>query len=333
MRRRATRLFARIVDPVNIDAAWRATRRGKRRSVGAATFAVREEHAVHTVAVLLAAGRWRPGEYRTWIIRRPKPRLIAAAPFADRVVHHAIHRVLAPVLLRSFITDTYACLPGRGTHRAVLRFQQGLRNFRWVARVDVRRYFLEVDHRIALELIAHRVDDPPLFRLLEHILASGARLYADAAIHSALGLEGAYEPAPGKGLPIGNLTSQLVANVYLDGADHFAKRVLGVPLYLRYMDDMVLFGDHHGELCRQVAALIDWLARERRLEARPKGEAAMSTRGAYTFLGYTVDRARRRVAGRTLRWMRARLKAAARSPEDLEALEETLAATIQGLLF
>ena len=296
--------------------------------------AAREEEALRFLTAALLAETWRPAGYRTWVVRRPKPRLIAAAPFADRVVHHAIHAELAPVLQRSFLPETFACQPGRGTHRAILRFQEGLRHFRYVARVDIRRFFLEIDHGVVLGLLDRRVDDPPLRRLIEHLLASGSGLYADPAIQALLGIAGAYAARPDKGLPIGNLTSQLLANAYLDGADHHIKRDLKIPFYIRYMDDLVLFDDSEKRLNTQVADLLVWLQAQRKLEARFKGEVVQRTSGVFTFLGYTIDRERRRLGAATLRRMRARVRQAAlEDGVDGDEIEARWVATLKGLLF
>lgn len=147
-----------------------------------------------------------------------------------------------------------------------------------------------------------------------------------------------YTPRAGKGLPIGSLTSQLFANLYLDEVDHRIKRQLRVPAYVRYMDDLTLFGDRRGELRAQVADVIDWLGRARRLELRIKGGGPLPTRGAHTFLGYTVTRDERRVARRTVRRIRGRLKSAVRSGqhrgEDAQVeLAQRLRATVKGLVF
>lgn len=334
MKSKTSGLFDRLVQPEGLDAAWREARRGKRRSVGAAQMAAREEEAIHGLAAILAAERWFPAGYRTWIVRHPKPRLIAAAPFVDRVVHHAVHAVLAPVLQRSFLPETFACLPGRGTHRGVLRFQAGLRRHRYLARIDIRRYFLEIDHGIVLALMDHRIDDPPLRRLVVRLLESGRDLYADPSLQAALGILGVYQHRPDKGLPIGNLTSQLFANAYLDGADHLIKRELKIPFYIRYMDDLVLFDDQPRRLGERVGRLLEWLRVERRLEARCKRAVVERTTGAFTFLGYTVDRAQRRISGATLRRMRARLRdLVLQGTLEHEAIEETWAATLKGLMF
>jgi retron-type reverse transcriptase len=334
IRRRATFLFPSVTDPITLDRAWRAARKGKRRTRGAAAFAAREDEHLARLAETLRDGSWRPGGYRCWVIRRPKPRLIAAAPFADRVVHHAVHRVLAPVLERSFLKDTFACLPGRGTHRAVLAFQQGLRRHRWVSRLDVRRFFLEIEHDRVLSLFDARVQDPPLRRLVGQILSSGDGLYADPQRLADLGLSTAYVPQAGKGLPIGNLTSQLFANALLDAVDHRIKRHHRVPVYVRFMDDLALFGDDPVQLARQAADVVAWLQRERGLVARHKGAPVQTTRGYHGFLGYTVDRARRRVAAASMKRMRARLTAELREGGlDGDAMEEALRAWMLGVLF
>lgn len=335
---RAEGLFARLVERENVWRAWLDARRGKARRPDVARFARHATAEVDRLAAALAAEAWRPGGYRRFIIRRPKPRLIAAAPFRDRVVHHAIHRVLAPVLTRRFASESYACLPGKGTHRAVLRFQAGLRHHRAVVRLDVRRYFLEIDWAVLMAIIARSVNDPPLMRLLAQVLDSGRHLYRDPTTLSSLGLLDDYAPAPDKGLPIGNLTSQLFANLYLDAIDHRIKRRHRAPAYVRYMDDLAIFGDDRARLREQAADVIEWLGRERRLTLRVKGGGPLSTRHAHTFLGYTVTRDARRVARRTVRRVRGRLKHAVRSGAagDMEqhaAIAEQTRAIIKGLVF
>lgn len=235
-------LFGAVCSDDNLRAAWREARRGKRYRRDAAAFALDEERERRALVQALRSGRWRPAGFRVWPIRDPKPRLIAAAPFRDRVVHHALHRVIAPHIERGFRPESYACLARRGAHRAVIAFQAALRRWPVVARLDARRYFLEIRWPIVRSLVARRVADRGVLALVDAVLASGAGVYADPAVLSIVGLRDAYTPEPAKGLPIGALTSQLFANQYLDGLDHFAKRSLRVAAYLRYMDDVVLFG-------------------------------------------------------------------------------------------
>lgn len=329
-------LWPRVVDPENVWAAYRDARKGKRRRSDVAAFMVHEETRVSALQHRLAAGRWKPGGYRTFVISVPKRRLIAAAPFEDRIVHHAVHRVLAPTLLRRFVRDTYACLEGRGTHRAILAFQAGLRRYRWVSRLDVRRYFLEIRWPRLMDVLSRTVNDRRMLGLVWKILESGRGLYADSHVLERLALRGRYQPEPEKGLPIGNLTSQLFANAYLDALDHFVKRTLKVPTYVRYLDDLAIFGNRAGALEAWAEEMRAWCREERGLELRTKGEVVQSTRGRFTYLGCTVDRTHRRPSGATLRRMRARVRCQVRGgvrEDDVEAIAEGWASWAKSLAF
>jgi RNA-directed DNA polymerase len=171
----------------------------------------------------LKSGIYRPGAYRYFTVRDPKERLIAVAPFRDRVVHHAVVHVLTPIYERVFIHDSYATRAGKGTHVAVLRAQQFLRKWPWYLKADIARYFDSVDHDIMMAMLERKLKDASLIYLIDRIVRNAS--------------------APDKGLPIGNLTSQFLANVYLDPLDHEIKDHMGVHGYIRYMDDFVVF-DH-----------------------------------------------------------------------------------------
>lgn len=317
--RRAPLTLAAIAAPSNLHAAWLAARRGKRFRPDVAAFAFEAEDRLREISERILAGVWRPRGYRVLRIDVPKRRLITAAPFADRVVHQAIHRQIAPSLHRRFTDDTFACLPGRGTHRAVLRFQALLRRHAWIGRVDVRRFFLELRWSVIRAALARDVVDPSVRSLIDHILVSGEGIYRDPALLRWLGIADAYTPEAAKGLPIGNLTSQLFANASLSGLDHFVKRQLRAPGYIRYMDDMAVFGQRHGEVRRWVEAMQAWLLAERGLPSRAIGRVA-ACRGHFRFLGYSVSRTERRLARSTARRLRARARDAALSG-DVEAGE------------
>jgi retron-type reverse transcriptase len=327
------RIYPQIVSWANVQAAWLDARKGKRRRPDVAEYELAAEDRVRRLALRLQRGQWEPGPYRVHIRREPKPRLIAVAPFESRVVHHAIHRVLAPLLGRRFVAESYACLPGKGTHRAVLAFQQLTRAHAWVARLDVRRYFLEIQWDILLKVLRRSIGDERALALLSKVIESGAGLYAAPEVLSALGMSAAYTPQPRKGLPIGNLTSQLFANLYLDGLDHFCKRQLKVPGYLRYMDDIALFGDQRGEVRQWVRQVRQWLAEERGLEVHPCD--ALSTRQDFRYLGYVVSRSERRIAGRTVRRLVAKVRARLRAGMPTwqsEALQVEVGATVKSWL-
>ena len=305
--RRIGGLFEEIVAPANLWAAWREFRRGKggRRDVRA--FEHRAPREVVRLAAALREGRYRPGGYRLLLVHEPKVRLVAAAPIRDRIVHHALHRVLAPRLDRGLVDTTYACLPGRGAHRAALAFLGALRRHRYVVMFDVRRYFLSVDREILLGLMARRLREQPLLDLLRVVADSGDGLYERPEIAAALGLEPGFPPA-GCGLPIGNLTSQWWGNHYLSGLDHFVKRVLKLPHAQRYMDDVGLFSDSRAALEEARVATVEWLARERRLRWKHPDAPVRPTDGHFRYLGFRISRAGVDPSREALTKMRRRLR-------------------------
>ncbi len=281
-------LFVRIASAENLYEAWRAARRGKRYRARAARFELCVDANLLRLGAELHNGSYRPGGYRIMFIREPKRRAIAAAPFRDRVVHHAICRVLMPLLSASFIHDSYACLPGKGTHRAVIRHLERMRRYRYRCHLDVRAFFPSVNVDRLLAVVARRVRDERALSLLELILDSGPAIYLQADVRSYLGITTA--PHKRCGLPIGNLTSQHLANVFLDGLDHHAKRRCKLQGYQRYMDDMTLFGDDRALLLSAANSCAAFLRVERGLQLK-HAPRVTSTRVAVRYLGCQVSRA------------------------------------------
>ena len=176
------------------------------------------------------------------MVYEPKPRKICAADIRDRVVHHAICNVLGPFFEAFSIYDTYACRKDKGTHRAIRRAQALSRKNRYFLKIDVEKFFERVDHQKLKELLARKIKDRKLLDLLDRII--------DHPIPDG---------APGKGLPIGNLTSQYFANFYLGYLDHLVKDAMGVGPYIRYMDDMLIFGNDKAALHRHLAEIRGFL--------------------------------------------------------------------------
>lgn len=311
------RAFDAIVDPLNLWGAWCDFARDKRRRPDVATFALDADLAVHHLALALSRGLYRPGPYRLIPIRDPKRRVVAAASVRDRVVHHALHRVLAPRFNRAFIDQSYACLPGRGSHRALLRFLGQVRRYRYALQLDIRRYFYSIDRTVLRGLLHRHLPEAPLRDLLDRILESGADLYRRPSLARWLGWDA---PMPsGRGLPIGNLTSQWWGNLYLDGLDHFACRVVRVASYQRYMDDFTVFGDDRDALVATRDRLAGWLARERGLELKHPDALPERTDGRLDYLGYRVTRAGVTLGPKARERLPARLGAASGDPDRLRA--------------
>jgi RNA-directed DNA polymerase len=282
------RVWEQLTAPLNVWEAWREFARGKWRRPAVATFALHAERHVLRLAEELARGTYRPGPYRLLRVQEPKRRLVAAAPVRDRVVHHAVHRVLSPLYDASFIEPSFACLPGRGSHRAVLRFLRQQRRWRYVLHLDIQRYFYSIDRQRLGALLSCRLREPQARLLLQRILDSGEGLYQDVELAAWLGWDEVGKP--GLGLPIGNLTSQWWGNLYLNGADHLATRTLKVSGYQRYMDDLTLFGDDPGALRAARDDLARWLAQERGLALKEPDAKPSRCDRAQRYLGYKLTR-------------------------------------------
>jgi hypothetical protein len=271
----------------NLLWAYRRASKGKRGQSPAAIFEYRLEDNLLQLQRELQTQTYRPGAYHSFYIHEPKRRLISAAPFRDRVVHHALCWLIEPRFERAFIGDSYANRVGKGTHRALDRCQEFARQFRYVLPCDIKQFFPSIDHAILRDTLARKVDDVRGLWLIERILASGVGVLA-----------GEYTPVyfPGddlfainrpRGLPIGNLTSQFWANCYLNPFDHFVKRELRCEGYLRYVDDFLLFADDKHALWEWRAALVERLARVR-LTIHAESAQVRPTATGIPFLGFTV---------------------------------------------
>lgn len=237
-------LFGRIAGFGHLLSAYRQARRGKRHRPDVAAFELNLEPELLRLQRELVAGHWRPGPYRNFYVEDQKRRLITAAPFRDRVVHHALHAVLEPVFEPGFIHDSYACRRGRGQHLAIARYQHWARGHRFVLRADVRKFYPGVDHEILIGLLERRIRDRRVLKLCRLILASGVGILDSEYELAWFPGDDLFSPlARKRGLPIGNLTSQFFGNVYLNELDRFVKQELRCRHYLRYMDDFALFAD------------------------------------------------------------------------------------------
>ena len=304
-RRRADGLFERIATFEALCAAARRAVTGKRRTPAPAAFLANLEPEVLRLERELRAGTWRPGGYVSFEIRDPKRRLISAAPFRDRVVHHAVHAVIAPLFERGFIDHTYANRVDKGTHRAVARYERLRNRYRYVLRGDIYRYFPAIDHEVLKADLRRRIACRRTLGVLDRIVDASNPQEPVHLYYPGDDLFTPYERR--RGLPIGNLTSQLFANVYLDRFDHFATEVLRAP-YLRYVDDFALFDDDPARLDAWRYRVEQFLAR-RRLSLHPVKTHVAATASPATFLGYELrPGGRRRLPEANVRRFRNRLR-------------------------
>lgn len=281
----------------NLLAAWRKAARGKRGKPGVAGFEHQVADRLLALQSELRAGTWRPGGYVHFYIHEPKRRRISAAPFADRVVHHALCNLIEPHFEPLFIPDSYANRPGKGTHRAVDRLQQFAKRYRYVLRLDIVKHFPSIDHEILLDTLAGQLDDGGVLDLAGRIIASGEGVLDqeyDMVWFPGDDLLAACRP---RGLPIGNLTSQFWSNCYLHPLDQFITRGLGCRAYLRYVDDMALFADSKARLWAWKRAIVERLAGLRLTLHGGSAQVAPVTAGI-PWLGFLVYPTHRRVKAR-----------------------------------
>lgn len=274
------------------EAAGRASR-GKRSRASVARFRLDLERELVALHTELVEGRWTPSRPTLLRVHDPKPRVISVQPFRDRVVHQCLFAVLDPRIDRRLIRDSYACRPGMGTHAALTRARAWARTYRWYAHLDVARYFPSIDHAVVRAQLARDVPEMWLRALCERVLAAGE--CARQRWHFPG--DDLFAPyARDVGLPLGNLTSQLWANRYLDPVDHLVKDRLRVRGYLRYMDDMLVFHDDRAAL-EDIARRIEDACHGLRLRLHPW--QAHPTRAGVSFVGYRVmpDHVRMRRTG------------------------------------
>lgn len=320
-------LYPQVCDFENLYLAYRAARKGKRSSATVAAFEFNQESELAQLQAELANKQYQPGLYHSFYVHDPKQRLISAAPFRDRVVHHALCRVIEPIFEARFIHDSYACRVGKGTHKALDRCQQFARRHRYVLQCDVKQFFPSIDHAILRDRLAHWLADADVLWLIDRILTSGIGVLAEAYTMAWFpGDEPAAVQRP-RGLPIGNLTSQFWANVYLDILDQFVKRELKVGAYLRYCDDFLLFGDDKAQLHSWRQAVIDKVAGLRLTLHEGRAQVFPVTTGI-PFLGFRVYPTHRRIKRRKAvafgrRW-RNLLQAYANGELSREGLEVSL---------
>ena len=299
-------LWERLVSWENLVRAAHKARRGKRDRPAVQRFEFDLENELLALRSELLAGTYLPGTFTTRWIARPKPRLISAAPYRDRVVHHALMNVLEPILDRHFHPHSYACRKDKGTHAAADRLQVLMRRHRHLVQCDIRKYFPSIDHEILKDLFRRLLKDRRVLWLMDLIVDHSNE---QEPVVEYFNRDDLFEPhRRRRGLPIGNLTSQWFANWYLTGLDHFVTSRLRIGAYVRYCDDFVLLADDRRRLVEAIAAVRDHLAgfrlrlHEERIGIRP-------VRAGARFVGFRVWPAHRIIRKENVRAFRRRVKA------------------------
>lgn len=256
-------------------AAWEEFIPGKRKKLDVMAFGARLMDNLVALHTDLANSTYQHGAYSAFKINDPKPRDIHKSSVRDRVLHHAVYRKLYPFFDRTWVSDSYSCRDGKGTHRAVNRFKQYIwkvskNNTRtgWVLKCDIRKFFASIDHQILLSILYRYIPDTRANALLTEIVKSF------------------YSTREGLGLPLGNLTSQLLVNIYMNEFDQFAKHRLKAKYYIRYADDFVILSEKKAELEQLLPRIQLFLRQELRLELHPLKVSIETAASGVDFLGW-----------------------------------------------
>jgi RNA-directed DNA polymerase len=313
----------------NLHQAFKASSKGKRSKPEVAAFEYELETKLLNLQTTLQTGKYRPSAYRSFLIFDPKRRLVSAAPFADRVVHHALMQLLEPIFERTFIGDSYANRVGKGTHAALERAQRWVREYRYVLQCDIKQFFPSVDHVVLYSLLATKIACPRTLQLAKLILDSGDGVLA--AEYEMVYFEGddllsLHRP---RGLPIGNLTSQCWANVYMNEVDQLVKRQLHCTPYLRYVDDFLLFSNDKAELWAHKKAIVGKL-NALRLTLHDASSTVYPTKNGVGFLGMRLFGTFKRLKNRNVRAFDARLRGWQQLAQDGDMSLADMQTRVQG---
>ncbi|MBN2291349.1 MAG: RNA-directed DNA polymerase [Pirellulales bacterium] len=271
-------LIERIANADNLRLAFWKASRGKRSKETVLQFRENLDGNLYDLRQQLLASSIDWGPYHTFLIHDPKKRYISAAPFRDRVAHHAIINVTEPVFESYQIHDSYACRKGKGLDGAITRALRFACKSRWYMKLDVRKFFNSVDHDVLKGLLKRRFKDRVVLNLFNGIIDSFAN-------------------TPGRGIPIGNLTSQFFANHYLGVIDHYIKETIRCKRYVRYMDDFVIWAESRTALRRIHHKVTCFIQEQLYLDL--KSPCMDTTKRGLTFLGYRVYPGRLRLARRS----------------------------------
>ncbi len=248
--RRQGHLIEKIADIENLQLAFYKAQKGKAAKIEVFEYRKRLQENLRKLQHQILSGRVKTGNYRYFTIYDPKKRLICAAPFGQRVLHHALMNVCHPLFEKAQIFDSYASRIGKGTYAALDKAIHFNGRHKWFLKIDFRKYFDSLDHAVLKKQLSRLFKDGILLNIFKSIIDS-------------------YCVRPGKGVPIGNLTSQYFANHYLSKTDHYVKEVVKIPGYVRYMDDIILWHNDKKDLMDVGLLLKQYSESELKLTLKP----------------------------------------------------------------
>ncbi len=267
--------YHHIISYENLLLSWREFIRGKRKRKDVQEYSMQLSDNISELHQDLVQKTYQHGPYRYFRISDPKPRDIHKASVRDRLLHHAVYRILYPFFDRKFVSDSFSCRNEKGTHCAMNRFcafayktSKNHTQTCFVLKCDIRKFFANIDHTILLDILSRSIPDTDILRLLKNIISS-----------FNFGVSG-------KGLPLGNLTSQLFVNIYMNEFDQFVKHILKVKYYIRYADDFVIFSQNKNILDASIPAIRSFLSEKLHLELHPDKVFIKTIASGIDFLGW-----------------------------------------------
>ncbi len=265
-----------IISAENLLSAWEEFLKGKRRRKDMQEFQFNLMDNIFSIHNNLTNLTYKHGGYEAFKINDPKPRDIHKASVRDRLLHHAIYRKLYPLFDKTFISDSFSCRLNKGTHKAINRsrefsYKVGKNSTKtcWVLKCDIRKFFANIDHKILKNILAKYIPDKSVLWLLAQIIDS-------------FNTKGKINV----GLPLGNLTSQLFVNVYMNRFDQFVKHKLKTKHYIRYCDDFVILSDNRGQLINFIPIAQEFLMDNLKLELHPQKISIKTLASGVDFLGW-----------------------------------------------
>ncbi len=269
-----TKNYNVIISVENLLEAWKEFEKGKKNRKDVQIFSLRLMNNIFSLHNELFNHTYKHGDYQAFKINDPKPRDIHKATVKDRLLHHAIYRILYPFFDKTFIADSYSCRINKGTHKSINRFLDFGRKVSknstktcWVLKCDIRKFFARIDHAILLKILQEYIPDKNIIELLKNVI-------------------GSFNTNPNVGLPLGNLTSQLLVNIYMNKFDQFVKHKLKVKYYIRYADDFVIFSEDKKYLENLILEISEFLERELKLNLHPDKVFIKTLVSGVDFLGW-----------------------------------------------
>lgn len=262
----------------NLFEAWHEFQKGKKNRIDVQLFGRNIEDNLFSLQTLLSNKNYGHGKYESFYVNDPKQRHIHKAAVVDRIIHHLLYKYLYWLFDKTFIYDSYSCRLDKGTHRGVKRLEYFARkvsaNYRtecWALKCDIRKFFASIDHEILTSLISAKVNDENILWLIKSVVKSFFS-----------------EQGDGKGMPLGNLTSQIFSNIYLNELDQFVKHDLKVKHYIRYADDFLILSTDRAYLFSCINTLRQFLSAHLKLELHPQKMSVRKLTWGIDFLGYVV---------------------------------------------